>query len=168
MRAFRADPDGTIIAPVDRDEALLLQSLASQITTLLREGDPGDPAVVRMLPDAYPDDARASAEFRRFTASGLIDRKVANAGTVMMTLSSAIETGEVRLDAGEAGAWLRCLTDIRLTLATRLGIESDDQPPSEDTLLQDLYDWLGSLQNSLVDAVDDAADDAAVPGSSDG
>jgi hypothetical protein len=121
-----------------------------------------------MLPDAYPDDARASAEFRRFTASGLIERKVANAGTVMMTLTSAIETGEVRLDAGEAGAWLRCLTDIRLTLAARLGIETDDQPPSEDTVLQDLYDWLGSLQNSLVDAVDAAPGEAAVSGSSDG
>jgi len=115
---------------------------------------------VRLLPDAYPDDPDASAEFRRFTAGGLIERKLANADTVILTLSAAIESGKLRLDAGEAGAWLRSLTDIRLTLASRLGIESDDQAPSEDAILQNLYDWLGFLQNSLVEAVDAAPADA--------
>lgn len=154
MRAFQREPDGTVVASVDRDEALLLQNLASQVTALLREGDGLDPAIVRLLPDAYPDDASASAEFRRFTAGGLVERKLANADTVMMTLSESVESGEVRLDPQQAGAWLRSLTDIRLTLASRLGIESDDQAPSEDAILQNLYDWLGFVQNSLVEAVD--------------
>lgn len=161
MKAFRREPDGTVVAAIDRDEALLLQNLASQLTTLLREGDGLDPAIVRLLPDAYPDDPAASAEFRRFTAGGLVDRKLANAQTVMVTLSAGIESGQVRLDPGEAGAWLRSLTDIRLTLASRLGIESDDQAPSDDAILQSLYDWLGFLQNSLVEAVDAAPADAA-------
>lgn len=161
MKAFRREPDGTVVAAIDRDEALLLQNLASQLTTLLHEGDGLDPAIVRLLPDAYPDDPAASAEFRRFTAGGLVDRKLANAQTVIMTLSESIETGEVRLDPQQAGAWLRSLTDIRLTLASRLGIESDDQAPSDDAILQSLYDWLGFLQNSLVEAVDAAPADAA-------
>lgn len=160
MKAFRREADGTVFAAIDRDEALLLQSLASQLTALLREGDGGDPAVIRLLPDAYPDDPIASAEFRRFTADGLVERKLANAGTVMTSLSESIETGEVRLDPVQAGAWLRCLTDIRLTLASRLGIESDDQEPNGDTILQELYDWLGFLQNSLVEAVDATAGEA--------
>lgn len=164
MRAFTADPDGTVNASIDRDEALLLQSLASQVTTLLRDGNGTDPAVVRLLPDAYPGDATASAEFRRFTSSGLIDRKVANADTMMATLSPAIESGEVHLDPQQSGAWLRCLTDIRLTLASRLGIDSDNQEPSDDAVLQDLYDWLGFLQNSLVEAVDVGAVDAEATG----
>ena len=109
---------------------------------------------MRLLPDAYPGDATASAEFRRFTSSGLIDRKVANADTVMASLSLAIESGEVRLDTQLSAAWLRCLTDIRLTLASRLGIESDDQESTDDPVLHNLYDWLGFLQNSLVDALD--------------
>nr|WP_232842246.1 DUF2017 family protein [Terrimesophilobacter mesophilus] len=113
-----------------------------------------DPAIVRLLPDAYPEDPAASAEFRRFTAGGLVERKIANADTLMVTLSDSIETGVLRLDPQQAGAWLRSLTDIRLTLASRLGIESDDQAPSSDAILQDLYDWLGFLQNSLVEAVD--------------
>ncbi len=154
MRAFAARDDGTVAARVKRDEALLLQNLASQVSVLLREGNANDPAVVRMLPDAYPGDPAASAEFRRYTASGLIDRKVSNADVVIVTLSSAIDSGEVLLDHVQAGAWLRCLTDIRLSLASRLGIESDDQEPDGDNVLQGLYDWLGFLQNSLVEAID--------------
>lgn len=157
MKAFTALSDGVIQARISRDEALLLQSLASQVSTLLREGSASDPAVLRMLPDAYPSDPAASAEFRRFTVSGLVDRKVLNAETVTLTLSSAIESGEVLLDPRQSGAWMRSLTDIRLTLASRLGIETDDQEPSDDTILQDLYDWLGYLQNSLVEAVETAA-----------
>ncbi len=154
MRAFSPQSDGTLHAEVSLDEALLLQNLASQVSNLLRDGNDSDPAIARLLPDAYPDDSAASSEFRRFTAPGLIDRKVMNAGIVLETLSSAIESGEVRLDEHEAQAWLRSLTDIRLTIASRLGIESDDQAPSEDTILQDLYDWLGFIQNSLIDAID--------------
>lgn len=155
MNEFSCAPDGRITALVSRDEALLLQSLASQVSDLLREGNSDDPAVMRLIPDAYPDDAAASAEFRRFTASGLVDRKVANADTVMVSLSSAIESGELALGQIESQAWLRCLTDIRLTLASRLGIVNDDQAPSADSVLQDLYDWLGFVQNSLVEALDE-------------
>lgn len=154
MKPFVATSDGALEASLSRDEALLIQSLASQVSTLLREGSGNDPAVVRMLPDAYPGDPVASAEFRRYTASGLIDRKVTNADVVMVSLSSAIESGTVHLDLVQAGAWLRCLTDIRLTLASRLGIETDDQVPDADNVLQDLYNWLGYLQNSLVESVD--------------
>ena len=155
MRAFQREPDGTVLAAIDRDEALLLQNLAAQLTALLRDGDGRDPAIIRLLPDAYPDDPVASAEFRRFTADGLVERKLSNADIVILSLSDSVETGELRLDPAKAGAWLRCLTDIRLTLASRLGIESEDQPPSQDTILQELYDWLGFLQNSLVEAVDE-------------
>lgn len=161
MKAFTAGPDGIIQADINRDEALLLQNLASQVSALLREGSATDPALVRLLPDAYPEDHEASAEFRRYTASGLIDRKVENADIVLLTLSSAIETGDVRLNADEAHAWLRCLTDIRLTIASRLGIVSDNQEPSSDNVLQDLYDWIGFIQNSLVEAVDHGPHDEA-------
>lgn len=160
MKPFASQPDGSVDAGISRDEALLLQSLTAQISGLLRNGDVDDPAVARMLPDAYPDDEAASAEFRRFTASGLIERKVTNADTVLLTLSNAIESGSVRLDSHEAQAWLRSLTDIRLTLASRLGIETDDQEPAGDTVLQDLYDWLGFVQNSLVEAIVEALDHA--------
>lgn len=154
MKAFQRDTDGVVSAEIDRDEALLLQNLASQLTTVLQDPSHHDPAVLRMLPDAYQDDPDASAEFRRLTESGLVGRKVANAETVVMTLSQSMECGELRLDSQQALAWLQSLTDMRLTLASRLGIESDDHEPDGDNILQGLYDWLGYLQNSLVEALD--------------
>ena len=168
MRAFTAQRDGNFRADISRDEALLLQNLAAQVSSLLRDGSGDDPALMRLLPDAYPEDAEASAEFRRYTSSGLLDRKIANADTVLLSLTAAIDTGNLTLDAQEVQAWLRCLTDIRLTLASRLGIETDDQEPTGDLMLQELYDWLGFVQNSLVNALDhdfgDPAPDATGSG----
>src|SRR5690606_29362721 len=102
---------------IDRDEAMLLQNLAAQLTRLLKDPDERDPAVVRLFPEAYPEDAAASAEFRRFTRDGLVQRKLAHAGIMITSLSLAAESGELKLSASEAQAWLRALTDIRLTLA---------------------------------------------------
>src|SRR5690554_246290 len=118
-----------------------------------------DAAVARLLPNAYPDDPEASAEFRRFTQSGLAERKVGNAETVIRSLAGAGATGSVTLDDSEALSWLRSLTDIRLTIASRLGIESedDDAGRSIDPLMREIYDWLGFVQNSLIEALDNHA-----------
>jgi len=118
-----------------------------------------DAAVARLLPNAYPDDPEASAEFRRFTQSGLAERKVGNAETVIRSLAGAGATGSVTLDDSEALSWLRTLTDIRLTIASRLGIESehDDAGRSIDPLMREIYDWLGFVQNSLIEALDNHA-----------
>src|SRR5690606_8869110 len=101
-KPFSRDSDGAVSAAIDRDEALLLQSLAAQLTALLREGDGMDPAIVRLLPDAYPDDPAASTEFRRYTAGGLVGRKLANAEVLTTTLSESIESGRLRLDPQQA------------------------------------------------------------------
>lgn len=142
----------------------MLSSLAAQVSELLesRSARDSDPAMLRLLPDAYPDDADASAEFRRFTANGLAERKVANASHVVADLaaaSRATSATAVKVDAQAAQAWLRTLTDIRLTIASRLGIESDDDEPllsggMDQPALVDLYDWLGFVQGSLVDSLD--------------
>jgi hypothetical protein len=120
---------------------------------------PRDTALARLLPDAYPGDAEASAEFRRFTQGGLAERKVGNAETLIRTLGGAGVTGNVVLNDSEALSWLRCLTDIRLTIAARLGIdtEDDDAGRSIDPLMREIYDWLGFVQNSLIEALDDQA-----------
>lgn len=60
-------------------------------------------------------------------------------------------------------AWLRVLNGVRLALAVRLGVEtaSDyDQLsalPARDPRAQlvDLYDWLGFVQESLLEALAD-------------
>jgi len=135
---------------------------------------PDDPVLQRLLPDAYKDDSDESAEFRRFTERSLTSAKVANAEAVLATLREAgldetkvddedVENQdplEVELDSAAVQAWLRTLTDVRLSLAVRLGIESDEDTmllhQSEDEAVMamtELYDWLGYVQETLVTAL---------------
>lgn len=153
MKGFRRDPDGVLRTGLSPIERHVLASLADQLTGLLQHPTPGDPALDRLLPDAYPDDPDSSAEFRRLTAAGLTERKLAGAHSLTTTLDAAADTGELALDATQAHAWLTTLTDLRLILAARLGITRDDDRGTDDTI-QGIYDWLGWLQNALVEALD--------------
>lgn len=130
---------------------------------------PDDPVLQRLLPDAYRDDSDESAEFRRFTERSLTSAKVANAEAVLASLREAgldeldedsEESLEVELDPEAVQAWLRTLTDVRLSLAVRLGIEADEDAmllhQSEDeavAAMTELYDWLGYVQETLVTAL---------------
>jgi hypothetical protein len=158
VKAFRRSRH-QFVAVFDPNEAATLSILASQVNSLLedRGSHEDDPAIVRLLPDAYPDDAEASAEFRRFTADDLAGRKASNARQIvadLATAAGATSATTVKVDAQAAQAWVRSLTDIRLAMAARLGIETDDDLGSGDPQLLDLYDWLGFVQGSLVDCLD--------------
>jgi hypothetical protein len=131
--------------------------------------EPDDPVLARLFPTAYPDDEEAAGEFRRFTVGALRDGK---ARTAVMIIDALEEAGlppelqddglwiDVELTAAEANAWLRAFTDIRLALATRLGIEGGDEEywsslPDDDprTHVHDIYEWVGYLQETLVAAL---------------
>jgi hypothetical protein len=134
--------------------------------------EPDDPVLARLFPTAYPDNAEAAAEFRRFTEGALRDGKANGAATVIDTLEEAglppelTEEGltiDVEMDRATAETWLRSFTDIRLALATRLGVEEDDDEvwaalPDDDPRSQahDIYQWVGYLQETLVDALSQA------------
>ncbi|WIB13900.1 DUF2017 family protein [Curtobacterium sp. MCPF17_052] len=108
---------------------------------------------VRMFPDAYPEDDEASAEFRRYTQEDLRTAKSANAAVVHEWLTGARDGAFTRADEQ---AWLRSLTDLRLTIADRLGIvdraTADNGLDGDDGSvgLRDVYDWLGYVQEHLV------------------
>jgi hypothetical protein len=130
--------------------------------------EPEDPVLARLFPTAYADE-EAAAEFRRFTEGSLRDGKAAGAATIIDTLEEAglpPELGEqkvvidVELDEPTALTWLKTFTDLRLALATRLEIEQDDEAfwqalPDDDPRSQahDIYEWIGALQETLVDAL---------------
>jgi hypothetical protein len=172
VSSFTVESDGTVTARFDVAEIALIGELSTQLTELLTERSDDDPALQRILPDAYPDDPEASAEFRRFTADGLVERKLANASALLASIGSATAAesavagtastststnggvATLRLDPPTVQAWLRSIGDLRLTIATRLGIEQDGDEGSPDDPMADLYDWLGYLQGSLVDVVD--------------
>ena len=95
----------------------------------------------------------------------LRDGKAASAATVIDSLEEAglpdePEDGvfiDVELDPATAMTWMRSFTDMRLAIATRLGIEDGDEEhwaslPDDDPRAQvhDIYEWLGFLQETLV------------------
>ena len=131
--------------------------------------EPEDPVLARLFPTAYQHDEEAAAEFRRFTEGGLRDGKADGAATIIDTLEDAglppelTEDGlmiDVELDPDAAETWLRSFTDLRLALATRLGVEEGDEAywhrlPDEDPRAQahDIYEWVGYLQETIVEAL---------------
>jgi hypothetical protein len=140
----RADGVHLGLSSGERD---LLASLTEQLRQVL-----GGQVAERMFPDAYPGDDEASAEFRKYTQSDLLTQKTTNASIVHDWLTG---TRDGPLDAEDEQAWLRTLTDLRLTIADRLGIEdADDEERSVEADagvgLRDVYDWLGYVQEHLV------------------
>jgi hypothetical protein len=181
---------GLVIATFTGFEADLLRSLASQLVELLRNEEavphgqdpfeammdfsgptaaPEDPVLARLFPAAYADDEEAASEFRRFTEATLRDGKATAACVIIDGLEEAglppqlDEEGlmiDVELDRDTAETWMRSFTDLRLALATRLGVEQDDDDfwealPDDDPRAQahDIYDWVGHLQETLVRAL---------------
>ena len=182
--AFRRTTGGGVTATFQPGEVDLLRSLVAQLLELLTvdeestsdstdpfahltiEGPrerPRDPVLARLFPDAYADDPDAAGDFRRFTERGLRAGKTSNAATVLDSLKiagSEKERVRLRLDRDTAHAWMRTLTDLRLALGTRLGVEENDETrwaalPLDDPrrYVHEVYDWLGWLQETLVRAV---------------
>ncbi len=145
-------------AQFEEFEAGVIAGLASQVAQLIEDRPEQDAAVRRLLPDAYRDDPAAQAEYRTMTEADLASRKVANARLIAAALAPGEWPRAVELDEGGALRWMRSLTDIRLVLASRIGIRDDGETQldtSETGLaLREAYDVLGALQESLVRAVD--------------
>lgn len=145
---------------------------------------PRDPAILRLLPDAAPDDPDVAAEFRRLTQPELVDVKHARLTTLVdhllrdtgylegreLTERDADRSFELVVDREGAADFAAALTDIRLTLSQRLGLEADaDVERLHDDVvggwtgaqvLDDDAQYLGSvfllagyLQESLVSAM---------------
>ena len=195
---FKRTADGRIVAGFDAVEAQVLRIYVRQVRQLLEPDDqddgqpvdpleeltglhdgpgparPTDPALARLLPDAYgpggaigddgePEqaqdaDERKSEEFRRLTERDLRTGKIADAEALLASVTDA--GGRVTLDEEQAQMWLRTLNDVRLALGTRLGVSEDapgdfDRLPLDDPRTQayEAYVWLSILQESLLSAL---------------
>lgn len=159
-----------VVIEISALEAAHLADIVAQFVELLTDTDPsdvgGDPAIARLVPDAYRDDADAAAEFRRFTQSDLLERRRAEGAEVARTLRDAgaaervsdLEDRDatamqvISLDDAQVDAWLRTITAIRLILAVRLGIHDDTDDLSHPRF--GIYTWLGYRLEGLLDAME--------------
>ncbi|CCH78770.1 ATP-dependent Clp protease adaptor protein ClpS [Nostocoides japonicum T1-X7] len=170
------DPDGSISEGRSAPGAAVAETTFDQIVAGLGGGPGGpagdesashtgvrpdhdDPAVARLLPSGNVADEEAAAEFRRFTEDSLRRRKVAGLRRAMAVLGGADDRLELGRD--DALALLVALTDVRLVLASRLGLETDeDAERLHEVALRDdtdeqaaqaaaVYDFLTWLQETL-------------------
>jgi hypothetical protein len=195
MSRFAPIGRGRVFVELTVAEAQLLDGLARQLVELLGEGipaaaadadplsalieldgpveEPDDPVLRRLLPDGRPDDADASAEFRRFTERDLREAKMGHALVVHRMLTAALGdvdedidepdsvTIDVELDREQTGDWMRTLTDLRLAIAERIGIQADDDrhwtaldPDDPQLMVYRVYVWLAGVLESLLEARD--------------
>jgi hypothetical protein len=182
MTEFRSRRKGGVYVELPPYAAGLLANLTRQLVELLSDGEatssddpleellaidqpretPEDPALRRLLPDAHQQDPEAATEFRRLTERSLRQGKIADAAVVLAAVGSpedAVADLEFDLDRDQVRSWLRCLTDLRLTLSERLGVTANDDDywesldPSDERLpVHEIYQWLGYLLESLLDA----------------
>jgi hypothetical protein len=133
-----------------QDEPPELDPLAALVGIGTAVRPPDDPALARLLPDAHRDDPEASAEFRRYTESGLRARKRSG---LRLALDTLARSAPLRLDDAEARAWLVALTDVRLVLAERMGLRTDD----DHEVLAEVAARLAEGEDVGAAAADDAA-----------
>lgn len=96
---------------------------------------PQDPALHRLLPDASRD-PQVAGELRRLTEGELRISKV----TKLRRLRVAIEQAapDLVVVPSEAPEVAAALTDVRLVLGSRLGLETDDQADELEAVVADL------------------------------
>lgn len=122
---------------------------------------PQDPALARLLPPASEDDGVA-AELRHLTEESIRSAKGERLRRVWWDLQAGED--DIRVPADQAMAWAGALTDVRLVLAQRLGVEDAEAAErleevastSDDEVsraLATLYLALSWLQESLVEAM---------------
>jgi len=95
----------------------------AQLEAALAVAPPSDPAVARLLPDGNRDDPELAQSYRRLTEHGLRENKQA----ALVTAAAALRRDDpVVLDRDEATALLKGMNDVRLVVAERVGLRTDE------------------------------------------
>lgn len=130
-------------------EREILRSLPGQLRELLGTDDP---AVRRLFPPAYEDDADRQAEYEGLVSPELTRDRLDALAVVERTIDASKLTEE------EVTAWLGALNDLRLVLGTRLNVTEDmyeeglpDDDPSSPAFA--LFAYLGWLEEQIVEAL---------------
>jgi hypothetical protein len=142
--------DGDFRLRLTDAERELLRRLPAELLALL-SSDPDDPALRRLRPSAYEDDAEAEEEYERLMHGELESGR-------RDALRLLAETADRdRLSADELDAWLRALTDLRLALGTRLDLTEEVytrqiDPGDPQAYELSVFAYLSWLQEQAVEA----------------
>jgi hypothetical protein len=134
------------LSPEERD---LLRGLPGEMLAML---ETDDPALRRLFPPAYKDDAALEAEYRHFMAEDLLASHRRALDLMAETVDAEV------LDEEQVLGWLGAINDLRLVLGTRLDVTEDlyergIDPGDPNAPLFALYEYLGRLQYDVIDAL---------------
>lgn len=151
--------DSVVLLELEDAERTMLETMLLDVEEALRTLADDDPVRQRLLPDGYRGDdggPGAAESFREMTEGALLEGKAAALGLCVAELATVQESIGLTLDAEALGRWLRVLTDVRLALGTRIGVEARRMSLLEQLRLSrseraawGAYGWLTDLQESL-------------------
>ena len=132
-----------------------LVSFLSDIPELLGTvgGDKTDPAADRFHVPVYLDDPEANGDWWRWMGSELDESKAADRSAFTEILAAAAEG--VDISKLEAYAMLRVLTEARLVIAARSGLEVEADYETLDDHTLAVLNTLAHLQESLIEELTD-------------
>jgi hypothetical protein len=165
IRPADGAPAGRWILELPPLEASLVSKLPDRLESVLADPDSNRRIVDRLFPASYTDPSE-QREHRRLLGSSLLQDRKQMLSDVKASLSAASRSGqglELPLDAPGLDLLLRFINDVRLLLATELGIDKNlDQlrvsPTDKDAPKYTTLVYLGGLEALLVDAVMGAPD----------
>jgi Domain of unknown function (DUF2017) len=132
------------------NERVLVADLVGQLREqLLASTD--DPAVRRLFPPAYPNDAERDAGYQVLTRDELLEHRLSALDVVERTLDGS------DLDHAAMTAWMGTLNALRLVLGTRLDVDEDlpDLDRADPMApAYAVYEYLGWLLSQVIDALD--------------
>jgi hypothetical protein len=150
-----------IIAMLEPKSAAAEDPLAAMVGLDPHAVRPEDSALLRLLPDAVRGDDAAALEFRRLTERSLREEKLA----ALRASTLLLEHSPLQLNQEQARTFARAVNDVRLVLADRLDIRTDEdaqalhdiddwsQAEDLDTYLALVYNFLTWLQEALMQAL---------------
>jgi hypothetical protein len=154
---FSRRRDGSIETRLSTAEQQLLVSIAAQMRDRIMQEE-ADPALRRLFPPAYEEDAEAQAEFAGLTSDDLREGKLRAIDAVVR----AFESGKARKQAlglEQAEQLLSVLNDARLTIGTELDVTEEMNVPTglgeQEAARFHIYSYLVWLEEQLVEALDE-------------
>jgi Domain of unknown function (DUF2017) len=131
------------------NERVLVADLVGQLREqLLASTD--DPAVRRLFPPAYPNDAERDAGYQVLTRDELLEHRLSALDVVERTLDGN------ELDHADMTAWMATLNALRLVLGTRLDVDEDlpDLDRADPMApAYAVYEYLGWLLSQVIDVL---------------
>ncbi|MEZ5310498.1 MAG: DUF2017 family protein [Microthrixaceae bacterium] len=124
----------------------LIAGLIDQLDQML---DSQSPALRRLFPEPYGDDAERNAGYAVLAGAELIESRHARVELMRSQIRAE------KLSASDLDTWMRTLNDLRLVIGTVLDISDDGTEPGDDSELElfHVYEHLGFILEHVVEAL---------------